>query len=141
MLPAEVSGTVSTVLNELDVPQDVVDKVISLVEDFASELQTNVNSRLPNVASAAYGSSSLGLELARQNRLAHAFVLQEVLQLIENLTGLSTGLLDFTKRITEADTNTAAELRKLERAADGLASTTYGAAPPPTYPRPDGSDA
>ncbi|WP_426246834.1 hypothetical protein [Nocardioides sp. LHG3406-4] len=129
---AEVGSTLSV----LNVPEDVIKEVMTMLEENADALEQR---KLNPIAGDAFGASSTGSQLAFDARLAQKVASKEIIEMVAGLRGYSQNIQKFADDVKDTDESNAATLKAFEAATEKVAQPTFspsGQVPP----APEGGD-
>lgn len=107
MLMSEVYGT----LKVLNLPEDVIDEVMKMLDENADALEKRNVHPIP---ADVFGSSSWGNQLGFDAGLAQDVVTKAVVEMVDGLRGYHDGLKIFADDVKDTDETNAAALRALE---------------------------
>ncbi|WP_248583100.1 hypothetical protein [Nocardioides sp. InS609-2] len=104
---AEVYGT----LKDLNLPEDVIDEVMKMLDENADALEKR---NVHPISEDVFGSSSWGSQLGFDAGLAQDVVAKAVVEMVAGLRGYHDGLKTFVDDVKDTDESNAATLKALE---------------------------
>ena len=132
MFLADVGAT----LGVLNVPEDVIREVMTMLEENADALEE----RKPGpINGSAFGGSSWGSQLGLDAGRAQRVASKEILEMVAGLRGYSQNIGKFAEDVTETDAANATTLAGFQAATECVASPTFSSPGQCTLPT-DGGD-
>jgi hypothetical protein len=122
-LLADVGGLlgVRNTLNQLAVPQEVIDKIIKILQQESDTLE---GGKFNPVPATWFGSRASGANLGQHTEKAHARLSNAVLEAVAGLQSTEMAIVQFDKELEDADVNshaaTQALLVRTQQAVDQL---------------------
>ena len=131
MFLADVGST----LGVLNVPEDVIRDVMTMLEENADALEE----RNPNpINGAVFGGSSWGSQLGLDAGRAQKVASKEILEMVAGLRGYSQSIEKFREEVTEADASNASTMAQFQAATECVASPTFSSPGQCTVPTDGG---
>lgn len=123
-------------LETLGLPEDLIADVRSMLNERAEVLEASKPSPIGEV----FGGSPAGAQLSHHAALARQHVADAVLQMAAGLRGFRDELGSHEARMDYTDTQSAADLKKIEEAAACVAPTDFSTNTQCTLPTSGGDD-
>ena len=117
MFVPEMVRDITSVLQDLNVDQEVIDSVVSTLESTTQSLE---GSRFPDlhVPEAAFGSSGTGAQLGYHHLKAHQVISDTLQGLVDDLTRFRDGVRRAERLVATADSDSATDLTRTRSAVE-----------------------
>lgn len=119
MLMADI-GLVANALTALNVDQDIVDEVTSMLLDNADNLKSHI---VTDVAPGWFGSSGNAHRIGVNTRMAHQAVEEEFQKLADSLRGYSDAINLWANEVRDVDGTSNAEMLMRQAALEQVNTT------------------
>lgn len=123
MLPLEDRVLLENTLTGLNVNEDAITQIMSMLGETADDLAANP---VPGVGSSWFGSSHTGgHRLATNTSMAHRAVVDEMEKLVAGLRGYRENIKKFADDVTDVDADSAAVMSGIATSTACVATPTF----------------